>query len=1200
MKLSSVRHTLFLLLSFGLLELSIAQPILLPEEKRDLQINLETSSDIRVLSDHILDIGSFEVDNSNREEVRTFFNAIYWASEYATIDWTGSFSPYFTAGIFSDDGNPDNDVDPVPNPFPDPLSDEIVNAVGDTSELFKEATLLRINYYRAMAGVPADIVLLDEWNRVAQLTAHIMGGNNNVSHFPDLVRLQNYLTGDGIQGAQDSNLAIGSYGPGSVNGYMQDKGAGNTSVGHRRWLLYPPMKEMGTGDTPSTSVPAEAQANIFGNPETVRRANAIHIFSGVNFGPHPATDFAYVAFPQEGYIPYHNVHPRWSFSIKDANFKDASVTMTRDGSPINVALEVLDPDPDNPLAGSLGDNTLVWVYDDLDANESHTHPKPDGDIEYQVTIDGIQNADQSSYTYLVTVFDPEVPTDGEATLTTVTGPAQVEVDTTANFDVALPDFATRPENENVTGIRFRSFTTASGDFTEGAESGIGDLIVRKFGDYEVIDSSFASSGSSAFHLATGEIGTSQSITFPDAYVIGESSSLDFESMVRAATTTQFAKVNVSLDNGVSWLNVFTQAGTTPQGQGGGPDENSFNSRNVDLSQFAGRTIHIQFEYNHAGGFAFTQTDSFGGWFFDDVMLTGVQSMSGIDTSDFFPDADSFAFTASALGDVALQAQGMLHDVYEMEWGEVLSVTAVSATESVTANDDANSIDEGEASVSGSVLTNDEKPTGETLTVDRVNDDAGNVGTQISTTFGMLTISVNGDYTYELDNGNETVMALGDGESLQDSATYRAIDGSRRSDSATLTITINGMDVTAGDDEDAIAEGGSYVTGSLLDNDGAPDGETLTVTQVDGEAGNVGTRIKTDHGYLVIAPDGSYAYQVDNDDLDVANLNDGETIEEVFLYTIEDSQSNSDGASLKIVINGATMVDSSGTSQVVNISTRSEILTGDSAMIAGFTVFGSDPLDVTIVAEGPNLAGSLSGAIENPTIHLFKTDFSINPPTSSPVDIPQNPNTVWAGSTELSDAMVLVRGRSLPTDSLDAAMRATLTQGVYTLIVRGVDNGTGIGTVEVYDESYKTNPSADATLFNIATRSFVGSEQDSAMIAGFTVIGDKPQKVLIRAQGPGVGLPAGTTALPNPNIQVWETLPGNALLHENDDWGDPENNMAEILLVAAAVNSQGYVIGSTNSAMVVDLEPNRVYSVILSGGEGESGVALVEVFAPADL
>ena len=121
-----------------------------------------------------------------------------------------------------------------------------------------------------------------------------------------------------------------------------------------------------------------------------------------------------------------------------------------------------------------------------------------------------------------------------------------------------------------------------------------------------------------------------------------------------------------------------------------------------------------------------------------------------------------------------------------------------------------------------------------------------------------------------------------------------------------------------------------------------------------------------------------------------------------------------------------------------------------------------------------------------------------------------------------------------------------------------------------------------------------------MIAGFTVIGDKPQKVLIRAQGPGVGLPAGTMALPNPNLEVLETFPNTVSLHQNDDWGDPENNIAEILLVAATVNSQGYVAGSTNSAMVVDLQPNRVYSVIVSGAAGESGVALVEVFAPTDL
>jgi len=1046
-----------------------------------------------------------------------------------------------------------------------------------------------------MAGIPADIILVDDLNQAAQMTALIMSGNDSISHFPVSAGFDNYLSADGIQGAADSNLAIGSYGPSSIDGYMQDKGNGNFAVGHRRWLLYPPMLEMGTGDVPGGEIPAEAQANIPGNPTTVRRANAIHVFSPNNFGTFPDIDFPYVAFPQEGYVPYHIVHPRWSFAIDGANFSAATVSMTHDGSPIAVALEPYD-------APGLGSNTLVWVYDGLNANDSHTHAKPDSDVIYSVTIDGIQDAPQSNYTYNVTVFDPETPTSGENTVTTLTGPAAPEVGTATEYSVDLPDFADELGNTNVTGIRYRSFTTASGDFVEGAESGIGDLIVSVFGGYNVIDGSFASTGSSAFHLSTGEIGTTQTITFPDAYLIGDSSSLSFQSMVRAATDTQIAKVNVSLDNGVSWINQFSQPGLTPQGVGGGPDENSFSEKNIDLSAYEGRTIHIQFEYDHVGGFAFAGTDSNVGWFFDDITLTGVQSMSSITTSDLITESTSIDFTPGAVGDVSLQAQGMLHDFYEMEWGTVLSVSAVAAVENVTANDDTDSIDEGSTSVNGSVTTNDDKPTGKTLAVDQVNGVQRNVGTRIATTYGHITLSSNGDYTYELDNANSEVADLLDGETLEDSVTYRVSDSQNRNDSGTLRVTINGASVSINDDEGAIDEGGGYIKGSITENDNKPNGETLTVTEIDGETANVGTRIKTDHGYLVIAEDGSFAYQVDPDDPDVANLNDGDTLEDIFIYTVQDSQGNTDAGTLRIRINGATTVDSVGTSQVVNISTRSEILTGANVMIAGFTVLGSDPLDVLIVSEGPELSSTLPGAIENPRIELFKSIFDDDPdtPPSVSVDIPQNPNTVWGGSTELSDSMNLLRNRSLPVDSLDAAMRATLTEGVYTLIVSGVDGGTGIGTVEIYDESYKTNPDSEGFLFNIATRSFVGSDQDSAMIAGFTVIGDKPQKVLIRAQGPGIGLPPGTTALANPKIQVLETFPNFEALHENDDWGDEENNMAEILLVAAAVNSQGYVTGSPNSAMVVDLEPNRVYSVILTGGVGESGVALVEVFAPTDL
>ena len=553
MNRNHLRTPLLLLAFTCLLGGALAQPVQIPEDYRAIQTRQEIStSEVSVQDDHILNLGEFTVDNSNREEVRTFFNAIYWASNYATIDWTGSFTPFPGTGTRT--------------------FEEISPLAGDTSDLFKEAVLLRINFYRAMAGIPADIIFVDDLNQAAQMTALIMSGNDNISHFPLLAGFGNYLSADGIQGAADSNLAIGSYGPDSVDGYMQDKGSGNTAVGHRRWLLYPPMLEMGTGDVPGGEIPAEAQANTPGNSTTVRRANAIHVFSSNNFGALPYIDFPYVAFPQEGYVPYHIVYPRWSFAIDGANFSAASVSMTRDGSPIAVAIEPYD-------APGLGSNTLVWVYDGLNANNSHTHAKPDSDVTYSITIDGIQNAPETSYTYNVTVFDPEAPTSGENTVTTLTGPAAPEVGTATEYSVALPDFADLPGNTNVTGIRFRSFTTSSGDFIEGAESGIGDLIVSVFGGYNVIDESFASTGSSAFHLSTGEIGTTQTITSPYAYLIGDSSNLSFQSMVRAATDTQIAKVNISLDNGVSWINKFSQPGLTPQGVSGGPDENSFSEKN---------------------------------------------------------------------------------------------------------------------------------------------------------------------------------------------------------------------------------------------------------------------------------------------------------------------------------------------------------------------------------------------------------------------------------------------------------------------------------------------------------------------------------------------------------------------------------------------------------------------------------------------
>lgn len=68
------------------------------------------------------------------------------------------------------------------------------------------------------------------------------------------------------------------------------------------------------------------------------------------------------------------------------------------------------------------------------------------------------------------VFDPETPTQGESTHTTVTGPAEPATGSPNSYNVALPAFAALESNTNVTGIRFRSFMTSNGDFVEGADS----------------------------------------------------------------------------------------------------------------------------------------------------------------------------------------------------------------------------------------------------------------------------------------------------------------------------------------------------------------------------------------------------------------------------------------------------------------------------------------------------------------------------------------------------------------------------------------------------------------------------------------------------------------------------------------------------------------------------------------------------------
>ena len=111
----------------------------------------------------------------------------------------------------------------------------------------------------------------------------------------------------------------------------------------------------------------------------------------------------------------------------------------------------------------------------------------------------------------------------------------------------------------------------------------------------------------------------------------------------------------------------------------------------------------------------------------------------------------------------------------------LLTVRVTDTAPVAAND-ANTIMEGDTSVTGNVLTND------TLGVD-----APTLVTQTvqDGQFGQLKLNADGTYTYTLDNSNPAVKALSENETVQDTFTYTITDADGDTSTAQLAITVEG-------------------------------------------------------------------------------------------------------------------------------------------------------------------------------------------------------------------------------------------------------------------------------------------------------------------------------------------------------------------------------------------------------------------------
>lgn len=252
---------------------------------------------------------------------------------------------------------------------------------GTTNPAYRDAIIDRVNWFRSIAGVPANVTENATYSSKAQQAALMMSVSDRLSHDPD--SSFSCYTAAGDEAASKSNLYLGRTGPGAITGYMLDPGAGNVSVGHRNWILHPSVRQFGTGDTPGPGRQATNTLwvidNAFASQPVMRESDG------------------FVAWPARGFVPGDLVFPRWSFSLRGADLDRASVTVQRiDGG--QIVENIPSPIVFGNDSGGAPFSIVVWEPTGIDTS-------PVVDQTYRVTIGnvGVGSATRS-FSYELTIL----------------------------------------------------------------------------------------------------------------------------------------------------------------------------------------------------------------------------------------------------------------------------------------------------------------------------------------------------------------------------------------------------------------------------------------------------------------------------------------------------------------------------------------------------------------------------------------------------------------------------------------------------------------------------------------------------------------------------------------------------------------------------------------------------------------------------
>lgn len=504
----------------------------------------EQKESARVVGDGV----PFAIDTRDREQVRLYFHQVY-SEPTPAMGWTG---------------------------------DRVTGVPGTTTPAFKAATIQRLNWFRAMAGLPAAVRLSEASSAKAQHAALMMSVAGQLSHYP--TPDWKFYTPQGAEAAASSNLALGGAGPDAIDQYIRDAGANNAAVGHRRWIFQPNSRTIGTGDVPSATI----------DGKYAWATNALWVSDIDYTAVRPVVRDGFVAWPNSGYVPYSTVYERWSLSYPRADFSRAKVTITRNGVPVVPVIE--------PLDTNFGENTIVWKMPDND--ETGTHARPDADVRYRVSVsDVIVDRRARSFDYDVTVFDPSIPTPGRL-LPVASAPALVPPAQPYAVRIgALP---------GATAYTLSAYLRSPLAGRQAAPFDAATWTTANNGGHAILDG-----GALRFYVDDGAWGVQTATLEKPFYVPAGAGQILVTRSMRAATATQKFMVQISDDEGVSWRDAYSETGRAS----GTPVTGVVR---VDLGAYAGKFLRLRLgsDVKHS---AYIGPSS--GWTVTDIAFEGVDELT---------------------------------------------------------------------------------------------------------------------------------------------------------------------------------------------------------------------------------------------------------------------------------------------------------------------------------------------------------------------------------------------------------------------------------------------------------------------------------------------------------------------------------------------------------------------------------------------